>query len=228
MSAGSSARKSSTSTWRPTNALQTRLSLRSAARSTGTTGLLPLYGDENVPVKSFLWVKVLDCAACGTRFDLFPGYVIAENRRHPKNVLVCPACGDLNEVDDRKSAGECASCGGALHQAGPARRGRCDCPRCGHTNAYPGQAKQPLTIASSRSNTTTRNAKPGTRGVSSRNPTQRTLHAWPMRRSDGGSLRTASFPIRSSRRVMKRRGCTGGGIPATGTCSIPASFWAWN
>ena len=104
----------------------------------------PLYGDENVPVKSFLWVKVLDCAACGRPFDLLPGYLVAENRRHPKNVLVCPACGDLNEVDDRKSPGGCASCGKGLHQAGPARRGRCDCPRCGHTNSYPGQAKQPL------------------------------------------------------------------------------------
>ena len=55
----------------------------------------PRYGDPDVPVKSFLWVKVLDCEACGAPVDLFPGYLLAENRRHPKNVLVCPACGDL-------------------------------------------------------------------------------------------------------------------------------------
>ena len=104
----------------------------------------PRYGDENVPVKSFLWIKVLDCEACGTSFDLFPGYLLAENRRHPKNVLVCPACGDLNEVEDRKNPGGCTACGAELHQAGPARRGRCDCPHCGHTNPYPGQTSGPL------------------------------------------------------------------------------------
>ena len=67
----------------------------------------PLYGDENVPVKSFLWVKVLDCEACGTHFDLFPGYLLAENRRHPKNVLICLGCGDLNEVEDPRTPGGC-------------------------------------------------------------------------------------------------------------------------
>ena len=104
----------------------------------------PHYGDPDVPVKSFLWVKVLDCESCGEPFDLFPGYLIAENRRHPKNVLVCPACGDLNEVEDRNDPGNCASCTSRLHRAGPARRGRCECPNCGHSNAYPGRAQGPL------------------------------------------------------------------------------------
>ncbi len=104
----------------------------------------PRYGDCDVPVKSFLWVKMLDCEDCGRPFDLFPGYLLAENRRHPKNILICPACGDLNEVEDRKSPGTCIACGTALHQNGPARRGRCDCPHCGHTNDYPGKTRQPL------------------------------------------------------------------------------------
>ena len=104
----------------------------------------PIYGDENVPVKSFLWVKVLDCDACGASIDLFPGYLLAENRRHPKDVLVCPGCGDLNEVDDRKRPGPCTSCGARLQQVGPARRSRCDCHRCGHTNVYPGERARPL------------------------------------------------------------------------------------
>ena len=102
------------------------------------------YGDPDVPVKSFLWVKVLDCESCGRPFDLFPGYLLAENRRHPKNVLVCPGCGDLNEVEDRGSPGDCASCASALRRAGPARRGRCECPHCGHSNAYPGRVQGPL------------------------------------------------------------------------------------
>ena len=103
----------------------------------------PLYGDDDVPVKSFLWVKVLECGACGKPFDLFPGYLLAENRRHPKNVLVCSGCGDLNEVEDRKSPGDCIGCGAALRRAGPARRGRCNCPHCGYSNVYPGEARQP-------------------------------------------------------------------------------------
>ena len=104
----------------------------------------PLHGDEDVPAKSFLWVKVLDCEACGATFDLFPGYLLAEDRRHPRNVLICPACGDLNEVEDRKKPGHCLTCHTALRASGPARRGRCDCPHCGHSNAYPGAAERPL------------------------------------------------------------------------------------
>ena len=104
----------------------------------------PHYGDADVPVKSFLWVKVLPCESCGNRFDLFPGYLLAENRRHPRNVLVCPSCGDLNEVEDRRDPGSCAACGAALRRDGPARRGRCDCPHCGHFNVYPGKGGRPL------------------------------------------------------------------------------------
>ena len=44
----------------------------------------PLYGDTDVPVKYFLWVKVLGCEACGTSIDLFPGYLLSEDSRHPK------------------------------------------------------------------------------------------------------------------------------------------------
>ena len=33
------------------------------------------------------------CKECGEDIDLFPGYLIASDSRHPKNVFVCPACG---------------------------------------------------------------------------------------------------------------------------------------
>ena len=104
----------------------------------------PRYGDTNVPVKSFLWVKVSECESCRKPLDLFPGYLLAENKRHPKNVLVCPVCGELNEVDDRRDPGDCTACGTMLTQTGPARRGRCACPSCGHSNVYPGHLQQPL------------------------------------------------------------------------------------
>jgi adenine-specific DNA methylase len=104
----------------------------------------PLYGDTDVPVKYFLWVKVIDCDSCGKAVDLFPGYLLAEDSRHPKNVLVCPACGDLNEVADRKAPGACASCRSALRIDGPAGRGHCACPHCGHDNSYPRAEDGPL------------------------------------------------------------------------------------
>jgi len=97
----------------------------------------PHYGDTGVPVKYFLWVKIIACARCGEDVDLFPGYLIAEDARHPRNVLVCPDCGELNEASDVDAPGRCRACSVALRAEGPARRGRCTCAQCGHENEYP-------------------------------------------------------------------------------------------
>jgi len=97
----------------------------------------PLYGDSDVPAKSFLWVKLLACEACARDMDLFPGYLLAEDVRHPKNVLVCHGCGELNEVKDAKHPGPCRACQAPLCVEGPAKRGACDCPHCGHKNRFP-------------------------------------------------------------------------------------------
>jgi len=100
-------------------------------------------GAPDAPVKYFLWVKQHDCDRCGTRFDLFPGYLLAENRRHPQNVFVCASCGELTETDDRKHPGPCRSCGKELTTSGPARRNRCACPSCKSENSYPVPAQGP-------------------------------------------------------------------------------------
>jgi adenine-specific DNA methylase len=104
----------------------------------------PLYGDTDVPVKYFLWVKTLDCQKCGSGVDLFPGYLIAEDSRHPENILVCPACGGLNEVKDVERPGLCRHCSEPLQLRGPAKRGRCRCPHCNHENEYPRPDLGPL------------------------------------------------------------------------------------
>lgn len=104
----------------------------------------PHYGDKNVPVKYFLWVKTLDCENCGQNVDLFPGYRIAKDRRHPQHVLVCSLCGELNEVASPDRLGECSHCNNALLMDGPARRGRCPCSKCGHQNSYPQSRSGPL------------------------------------------------------------------------------------
>ncbi len=87
--------------------------------------------------KYFLWVKIQRCQACSKDIDLFPGYLLAEDRRHPKNVFVCPECGELTETEDRKNPGQCRSCNAPLSQLGPARHNRCECAHCGTINSYP-------------------------------------------------------------------------------------------
>ena len=90
-----------------------------------------------VPVKYFLWVKTQPCLSCHRSIDLFPGYLIAEDVRHPHNILVCPDCGELNEVKDLKTAATCTDCGATLLLKGPAHRGHVACPYCGEDNPYP-------------------------------------------------------------------------------------------
>lgn len=94
-------------------------------------------GSESAHVKYFLWVKTLPCSACGTSIDLFPGYLVAEDRRHPRNVLLCPCCGSLCEVVDRRHPGSCHTCGHELSMRGPAGRSSCGCPKCHAENVYP-------------------------------------------------------------------------------------------
>ena len=95
-----------------------------------------LCGSTAAHVKYFLWVKIQTCAKCGQDVDLFPGYLLAEDRRHPKNVLVCAACGELSECRDRHAPGPCKSCGVPLSLAGAARRGSCQCPNCTNRVTY--------------------------------------------------------------------------------------------
>lgn len=100
-------------------------------------------GCEDASVKYFLWVKQTVCAGCHTTVDLFPGYLLAENRRHPKHVIVCCSCGELNEVDDRSSPGACNACHTNLTTAGPAARNRVACPQCHKPISYPNAAAGP-------------------------------------------------------------------------------------
>jgi len=96
----------------------------------------PITGRKDADVKYFLWVKTGTCAACRKGFDLFPGYVLAEDARHTSYVLICADCGDLNEVDDPSHPGAC-QCGTALTMEGPVSRNKCSCPHCGHINKSP-------------------------------------------------------------------------------------------
>lgn len=94
-------------------------------------------GSPDAHVKYFIWVKTIHCGGCEENIDLFPGFLLAANRRHPQNVIICSACGELNEVPDRKNPGSCHTCGAVLKLKGPANRNRCACPNCNKVNTYP-------------------------------------------------------------------------------------------
>jgi len=94
-------------------------------------------------VKYFLWVKVIQCRNCHQDIDLFPGYLLAADTRHPRNVFVCRICGQLTETGDRSRPGKCQHCGAGLSLDGPASRNRCQCPYCGIVNSFPDEKSGP-------------------------------------------------------------------------------------
>ena len=151
-------------------------------------------------------------------FDLFPGYLLAENRRHPKNVLVCPGCGDLNEVEDRKSPGDCIGCGTALRQADPHAGGVATARIAGIRTSIPGKPDNPWRTACSPSSTTTRDGEPSTGAVSSRSPTRKTLRGWRRGRAMGAGQ---SPPCARGRHSA---GDETGRLHRWGVCPLPDMF----
>jgi adenine-specific DNA methylase len=71
---------------------------------------------------------------------------VAKNQRHPNYVLLCPACGELDQVpmlDRTPGAMQCSTCNHSLVIDGPARRNRVTCPHCNHPNSYPDSQQGP-------------------------------------------------------------------------------------
>jgi adenine-specific DNA methylase len=100
---------------------------------------------ETAKVKYFLWVKTDTCPSCEKDNDLFPGYLLAEDARHPKNVIVCADCGALNEcatLPTLAKPAECHECGANIHKEGPAKRQRIRCRYCSTTYSYPSTNNQ--------------------------------------------------------------------------------------
>lgn len=97
-------------------------------------------GNKDAHVKYFLWVKTIPCRECNKAIDLFPGFLLASDSRHPKNVLICHACGQLTETANRTNPGACQHCHADLSLEGPAKRSRCECRKCGTMNTFPNKA----------------------------------------------------------------------------------------
>lgn len=104
----------------------------------------PITGRKDADVKYFLWVKTGECTNCKQAYDLFPGYVLAQDARHTSYVLICGDCGNLNDVVDPTHPGTCG-CGKTLTAEGPVSRNKCVCPRCGYENKAPFHGEGPPT-----------------------------------------------------------------------------------
>ena len=100
-------------------------------------------GSAEAHAKYFLWVKTLECRKCAGQIDLFPHYLVAEDRRHPANVFVCSNCAELYETQSRNEPGPCPHCGVRLTLEFAARRSSCVCRSCRTANRYPDASRGP-------------------------------------------------------------------------------------
>ena len=78
--------------------------------------------------------------------DLFPGYLLSQDSRHPKYVVVCSECGCLNEYAEAPSKNApipCAECNGPVYTERPTRRQRVPCRRCGNRVPVPHKGLRP-------------------------------------------------------------------------------------
>lgn len=97
-------------------------------------------------VKYFLWVKTSKCPSCKEVIDLFPGYRLAEDVRHPKHVLACASCGSLNEYEEPPTMQKpkpCLSCGEDVTIEGNVQRQKATCPKCKNTFPYTKHCSHP-------------------------------------------------------------------------------------
>ena len=67
----------------------------------------PIYGDNDVPVKYFLWVKAIDCEVRRSRVDFFPAICIAEDARHPATCWSAGTAASSTKTPTSKQPGKC-------------------------------------------------------------------------------------------------------------------------
>ena len=92
------------------------------------------------PVKYFIWVKTQSCPNCQAENDLFPGHLLAEAVRHPRHVVSCRECGQLNEYGRQPTPENpevCRECGHPVFVQGTAKRNKTTCRKCGTSFSYP-------------------------------------------------------------------------------------------
>lgn len=84
-------------------------------------------------VKYFIWVKTQACPICQTTNDLFPGYLLAEAVRHPRHVVSCRECGQLNEYGHQptpENPEPCRECNQLVFIKSNVKRNKIACRKC--------------------------------------------------------------------------------------------------
>ena len=181
-------------------------------------------------MKYFLWVKMIDCDAL--RHADRPVSRLPACRRHPppEERAGLRACGELNEVDDPQTPGECSVlpiCAGAIRArrsaaAAPARlrpRQRLSAPG-GRAAAAPDVRHRVLQPASRTEQH---------RGRFFKKPDAKDLaRVEDCRRAVASDCARVSSPNRKSCPATKPTGCIAGATRTTAICSMSASFSDWN
>lgn len=85
---------------------------------------------NDVPVKSFLWVKTHVCE-CGHETLLFPGSLVAgrKMKRHTHDVVVCGSCRTVDQFLPEETPEDCQCCGAAYAATKVPAKGECRCGR---------------------------------------------------------------------------------------------------
>jgi putative DNA methylase len=93
------------------------------------------------------WVQVIDCGACGHRFDAHPSHRLAWDEAAGKQWVACRGCGDVHETGLGRKRVACG-CGRRTDpREGTVTYGKACCPACGHTerliDVFPRTGKPP-------------------------------------------------------------------------------------
>ncbi|RRJ31849.1 DUF1156 domain-containing protein [Halocatena pleomorpha] len=92
-------------------------------------------GEHNADVMYSLWVKELDCVACGHTVPLFTDYRIAAGRyeNDDKYNVLCPDCGSIVLVDEWQKESSCTVCKYNFNpkDGNVTQGGYYNCPECG-------------------------------------------------------------------------------------------------
>lgn len=82
---------------------------------------------EVAGVKFFVWAKTHECPNCGTKNLMLPGPLVAGRgmKRHTHDVLVCAACGSLNQFLPDQARKACPDCGVSYEESRVGRKGSC-------------------------------------------------------------------------------------------------------
>ena len=102
----------------------------------------PRYGDKDVPVKYFLWVKVIDCAAAEAR-SIFSPATCSRTTRATRRMCWSAHPAASSTRSPTEEARRLHGVAPPVLDYGPAKRGHCACPTAATTTYIPADSGPP-------------------------------------------------------------------------------------